>query len=653
MSVSLYSALMKVYAYCGLYHKACDLYAQIRQEGLEPDALMYGCLMKFSVECGRTELSQELFEKAPSVDIHNYMSLIRAAGRDRDVDRAFAVLEKLKASAIPADIAAYNCVVDACVLAGDMKRAHGLLEQVKQTGCVDIVTYNTILKGYCSNGDLAKASEIFKEMEEAGFQPNDVSYNCLINAAVCKGAFREIWNIVEMMESNGVTVDRYTISTVMKALKKAQDPRDVGKALSLLDRSGLDVCSDEVMLNTVLETCIKHRRFDRTSAIVHAFPGSEMHASEHTYGTLIKACNMLKRLDKCWEFWADMTDRRTMVPNAIVVGCMLDALVCNGRVDDAVELFTVWKTKVPVNTVLYSTLIKGFATSRRAAEAMELWHEMQEARLPMNSVVYNTLIDSQARVGEVTSVQKLFASMEPDGVKPDAITYSTVVKAYCIKGDLDKALKVFRDVQKNSMAKDCVVYNTMLDGATRHNRMDLADIILQDMEKFGIKPSSFTLGILVKMYGRRHQLDKAFEAVRQMPEKYGITVNSQVNTCLMCACIQENNIDLAFQVFRHWQAAGNVLDGKAFGVLISGCVRQGRVEQATQLVEEACDLISKSTSHGKSQASQTLEKEPLEQLFGALSQRGQEKNIAVPLMEKLRAAGVPMNGRLVSSAIAK
>merc|ERR1719476_945149 len=121
MSIAVYSALMKVYAYCGMYDKACDLYGQIRSDGLEPDAMMYGCLMKFSVECGRTELSQELFDKASTLDIQNYMSLIRAAGRDRDVDRAFAVLGKLKESGVALDVAAHNCVLDVCVSSGDMR----------------------------------------------------------------------------------------------------------------------------------------------------------------------------------------------------------------------------------------------------------------------------------------------------------------------------------------------------------------------------------------------------------------------------------------------------------------------------------------------------------------------------------------------------
>eukprot|EP00969_Alexandrium_andersonii_P269320 11903624-Alexandrium_andersonii.AAC.1 len=94
--------------------------------------MMYGCLMKFSVECGRTDLSRELSEKAPSLDIQNYMTLIRAANRDRDVDRAFAVLAKLRETGAALDVAAYNCVLDVCVSAGDMGRARELVREMKQ-----------------------------------------------------------------------------------------------------------------------------------------------------------------------------------------------------------------------------------------------------------------------------------------------------------------------------------------------------------------------------------------------------------------------------------------------------------------------------------------------------------------------------------------
>ena len=79
----MYSALVQVYAYCDTYGKACDVCDLLRRDELGPDAMMCGCLMKFAAECDRTNLSRQIAEVAPSLEIRNYMSLIRAAGRDR------------------------------------------------------------------------------------------------------------------------------------------------------------------------------------------------------------------------------------------------------------------------------------------------------------------------------------------------------------------------------------------------------------------------------------------------------------------------------------------------------------------------------------------------------------------------------------------
>merc|ERR1719222_1840867 len=96
MSLAVYKTLMKVYACCGLFDKACDLYQQVLADGIQPDHVMYGCLVKFAVKCGRTDLSKELFEKSEGGDIQNYMWLIRAAGREGNVKRALELLRGLE-----------------------------------------------------------------------------------------------------------------------------------------------------------------------------------------------------------------------------------------------------------------------------------------------------------------------------------------------------------------------------------------------------------------------------------------------------------------------------------------------------------------------------------------------------------------------------
>jgi len=297
---------------------------------------------------------------------------------------------------------------------------------------------------------------------------------------------------------------------------------------------------------------------------------------------------------------------------------------------------------------MYSTLIKGFSAASRTDEAMEMWQDIKDAGIPMNAVVYNALIDAQARSGNTEKIAQLRRAMQRDGVEPDAITYSTMVKSHCVKGDMSRALETLKEMQDMGLVRDCVVFNTVLDWCTKHNRMDIADGVLEDFERLNIQPSNFTVGILVKMYGRRRQLERAFQVAQQLPAKWGFKPNAQVCTCLMSACFLNNSPGKAIEVFNDLLKVGGA-DSKSLGVALNGLIRTGRVREAAALVEDALGLST--GSRRSSFTYETLPTECLEPLFTSLAQRGLAEEVAMPLISKLRKAGISINSRLLSSAL--
>merc|ERR1719450_1333719 len=137
------------------------------------------------------------------------------------------------------------------------------------------------------------------------------------------------------MERKGVQIDHYTVSTMMKALKNSRASKDIVKGvMALLDRHGIDVCCEEVLLNTALEACIKHGEHNRLQRLLERVESSKLSIkiATHTYATLIRACGILKRAKRSRELWTEMTEARGLEPNGVALGCMLDALVCNGGV---------------------------------------------------------------------------------------------------------------------------------------------------------------------------------------------------------------------------------------------------------------------------------------------------------------------------------
>mmetsp|Transcript_44831 Transcript_44831/g.69901 ORF Transcript_44831/g.69901 Transcript_44831/m.69901 type:complete len:1012 (+) Transcript_44831:82-3117(+) len=642
MTIIVYSAMMKVYSYCGMYDKACGLYDQLKLEGFEPDSMMYGCLMKFSAECGRTDLTRELSSKMPNKKLgnHHYMSLIRAALQDKDVSKAFCVLDQFT-EAGGRDTVMCNAVIDVCSSAGDMNRARRLLGEMVKDGLADVISYNTVLKGFCTLGDTKRAHDVVAEMQKAGLQPNDVSYNCLINLAASSGDCQTAWTTIQTMESKGIRIDHYTVSTLLKALK--QNPKgknDISKVLDLLDRHGIDVCCEEVLLNTALDACMKHGEHQRLAGLLDKMKArSGMQLAPHTYASLIKATGTIKNLTRCRELWREMTEDRGMTPSDVALGCMMDALVCNKAVSEGVALFRKWQNRVTLNTVLYSTLIKGFNNIGDAKGAIEMWNELRTKKLPMNTTVYNAVIDVHARAGATSEVSALMKLMAADGVQPDSITQSIIAKGFCVSGELDSAMTVFRNLLVKPLSNNVIIYNTILDGCVRHNRMDLADEMLSKMEEYCIIPSNFTLGIIVKMWGRRRKLQEAFAALEAIPKKYGFKPNGPVKTCLFFACIRNDATDCAIEVFQELRAM-NYVDAKMFSALIGNCARVGKSERAVLLVEEAYGLGKGKRVLARNEDLDSL---CLEQLLKCLSRQGLLDTIGKPMLKKMECANIYIN----------
>jgi pentatricopeptide repeat protein len=106
-----------------------------------------------------------------------------------------------------------------------------------------------------------------------------------------------------------------------------------------------------------------------------------------------------------------------------------------------------------LNTVVYSTLLKGFAQSRQPEKVQKVFEEMQETGIACNTVSYNTMIDANARTGRMDRCDELFRQMQAAGVSPDIITYSTLVKGYCMDGDIDKGFAVLHDMTSKKKAR--------------------------------------------------------------------------------------------------------------------------------------------------------------------------------------------------------
>merc|ERR1719191_2548508 len=264
---------------------------------------------------------------------------------------------------------------------------------------------------------------------------------------------------------------------------------------------------------------------------------------------MIKAYGQAGDLRRVRELWKEM-EERNVKPTSITLGCMTEALVANQQPDEAFELLHAQSQTEDrqgcVNTVIYSTVLKGFAVARRIDKVFCVYKEMRGKSIPCNTITYNTMLDACAKCCTMDRASKLLEDMRESAVEPDIITYSTIVKGYCLEGDVERAFNVLKDMKgDDKFAPDEIMYNSILDGCAKQHRVDDALKLLEEMKATGVIPSNYTLSILVKLLGHARRLNQAFRMVEELSTQHGFRPNVQVYTCLVQACILNRRLEKA------------------------------------------------------------------------------------------------------------
>jgi pentatricopeptide repeat protein len=240
---------------------------------------------------------------------------------------------------------------------------------------------------------------------------------------------------------------------------------------------------------------------------------------------------------------------------------------------------------------MYGSLLKGFAHQKMFNRVWEVYEEMKAQKLQFSMVTFNTLIDACARCGELNRISGLLQEMDTQGVKASIVTYSAILKGYCQADRLDDAFKLVDDMRRTTQFKpDEIMFNTLLDGCARKGFYDRGIATLRQMEDAGVRPTNFTLSVLVKLGNRGKKIDKAFELVDEMTKKYGFRANVHVFANLVQACVNHRDLPRGLRVLESMVQERVRPDIRTYSLLIKAFVDARQPIEAAGLVRAAVGL---------------------------------------------------------------
>mmetsp|Transcript_57591 Transcript_57591/g.159324 ORF Transcript_57591/g.159324 Transcript_57591/m.159324 type:complete len:1151 (+) Transcript_57591:120-3572(+) len=648
------TAFLRFYADGGHHERACEVYEQHFRSlraptgvsGVEAgllDTRLERSLMNAALRCGRQDLAKDILDSSPS-DMVKHFLLIRNFAAANDLEGAKGVFQSLVDSGAELNSVVYNTVLEACVECRDLAAAEAWMGRMKEAGFTDIVSYNTLIKAYLHAGNFQKARALISKMQEGGLQPNHVTFNELVNGLISKGTEaqrREVWEVVREMKASGVRPNQVTCSILLKNLNSRSREEDIVETMELIN--SMEAPMDEVLLSSVVEACVRIGKPDLLASKLQQFQGSDAMVvnGSHTFGSLIKAYGYAKDINAVWRCWRAMRSRHIR-PTSITLGCMVEAVVSNGDTEGAYELIHEMladeRCKETLNSVIYCSVLKGFTREKKLNRVWAVYQEMLQQEIDLSIVTYNTVIDACARCGRMDRLPELLADMKKHNIERNLITYSTMLKGYCQMGDIQKGFAMFEQMKQDINQKpDEIMYNSLLDGCAQINLVEEGLGLLRQMELEGVKPSNFTLSLVVKLMSRARKLDRAFALVQDISKRHTIRLNVHVYTNLMQACVSNRQSGRAMSTFEDMIRDGVRPENRTYAVLVRASLGGAHYGQAAGLLRAALGLRGALPLPSQAIAAcHSFDSALLGEALQTLADKGQAQELAVPLISDIR-----------------
>lgn len=258
--LAFYESTMKQLAGQKQYHLALSVFDRLSGDGLKPSAVTCSCLIGFAAEVGELQRAVGFFDRLSALttpSIRAYMTVLRVHAKRQDWPASLETIRDMQRRGVPPDSLALNVALATGVAADRLEAVAALVAEAEaQTPpTTDVVSYNTVIKGYAQRGDSEGAVQALKRMQQRNLAPNAITFNTTMDAAVRGARVDEAWRLLSDLRSSGLRPDKFTCSILVKGLVKSPTVERVRAALELLRE--VDGCCDVALRSTLYRTILE------------------------------------------------------------------------------------------------------------------------------------------------------------------------------------------------------------------------------------------------------------------------------------------------------------------------------------------------------------------------------------------------------------
>ncbi|XVF28523.1 hypothetical protein REPUB_Repub15cG0036900 [Reevesia pubescens] len=457
--------------------------------------------------------------------------------------------------------------------------------------CRDVVTWNAMIGGYFLNGMMNEGLKVFEEMPGKDV----ISWNLVIEGLVKCDKFDLAEEYFKRMSYRDVASWTIMISGLAKAGRMAE-------ACKYFEEMPV---KDVRAWNVMLEGYIGIECVDMAEIMFQEMPEKDL----DSWKLLVSGLVTRRRLIDALRYFMEMPTKCCITLNSILLG-----LIRNGLVKEAHSLLE----KQPYgNVVSWTNLIVGYFEIGEVRNAIKVF----ELMLIRDVTVWNVIICGLGETDCGEEGFKFFIRMKESGFSPDKATFTSILTICSNLPSLDVGKQSHAQVVKSGLnqftavsnalvtmygrcgnmhsalleffsmpSHDIISWNSVICGFAHHGYAEKALEMFERMRLTDIKPNHITFIGVLSACSHAGLVDQGQYYFDYMKSRCSLEPTTEHYTCIVDLLGRFGLIDEAISFLNQMREDGIEVPASVWGALLGACRIHSNIEVGVIAAEKVLEI---------------------------------------------------------------
>lgn len=537
--------MLNEYAKFGDFKESIYLFKMMMKKGIEVDSYTFSCILKCLAASGGLKEGERVHGYLLKLGFGSYNSVVNSLitfyFKGKRVESASELFDEL----IDRDVISWNSMISGYVSNGLAEKGLEVFKEMLYLGIdVDLATIVTVLVGCANSGTLSLGKAVHALAIKACFERKLNFNNTLLDMYSKCGDLDGALRVFEKMG------ERNVVSWTSMIAGYTRDGQSDGaiRLLQQMEREGVKL--DVVAITSVLHACARSGSLEN---------GKDVH-------DYIKANNVESNLFVC--------------------NALMDMYAKCGSMEDANSIFSRMAVK---DIISWNTMIGGYSKNCLPNEALKMLAAMLKELKP-DSRTLACILPACASLAALERGKEIHGHILRNGYFSDRHVANALVDLYVKCGVLALARLLFDMIS----SKDLVSWTVMIAGYGMHGFANEAITTFNEMRDAGIEPDEVSFISILYACSHSGLLEEGWRFFYIMRNDYNIEPKLEHYACMVDLLSRTGNLSKAFHFIERMPIAP---DATIWGAVLCGCRIYHDVKLAERVAERVFELEPENTGY--------------------------------------------------------